>query len=802
MLNVSAAVKAKLKSDVCLKELRITVGNVVCTNSDIYKDSFKLTESVMDSKVELVGCISSVLEMKVSTSRLPKDDYSGTPVSAAVAVYLDANTLSDYIPLFVGFVDTCEKSADGHWQTFTCFDTLAYLTDTAGYNQYKAAFHGGSVTLEDFRERILTAYDIEVEYAELPNDDLKFKKRWRNKDITALALIRYITQINGAFGIMNRYGHFEYRYIDDNATPESIPYYRSMRYSQSYMDPINKGLTIRTNSQDAGVTVTWSNYTDYAGTDPGWNDDSQDHYLIDPDDEDITDGNYIIEGNLIAYKLKKGKKQVIAANIMAQVGHDAVFRDYSVTCNGLPYIECCDKVLFTKADNTQIEFVVTKRILQGVQNMTDTYECKPTQETVSTSTGSVSTTNSSYVSNVADSTVGVSRSPTNASESEDLLLIDKYIISNGEYLPEDEDEDVGGYNKITVNVPDTGGMISGVTLEAVALQHGISAYNKVTVIKPSGQTTAVQVPCSIPANTQVASDDHKYVYYKSGTDIYRLPINDLTGEPELWKHMGSTHDYDVIVRHNLIYDREVEVLYVLINGSYSEHHDVSSISLDDLTDGYIPVRKSNQPGLMSLVTGRFTSWDGAGRAPGPGLSSVETFYRGSGYYRVYDITGATKWDVGLTFAYGYILTAKDGFVYTGAQINGTNCLIKFNAAAGSSTAVTILSGVSSTRVETGNPAYTPVWYMTGSANGLVVAGDTVKQYSNITAVDSKAVAFSRFFWDGSHLWDLDPQEEYYMIQNDGTVEPLIPDGYEFFGIGYAKEDVEWSESGEACILFS
>ena len=108
MLNVSAAVKAKLKSDVCLKELRITVGTVVCTNSDIYKDSFKLTESVMDSKVELVGCISSILEMKVSTSRLPKDDYSGTPVSAAVAVYLDANTLSDYIPLFVGFVDTCE----------------------------------------------------------------------------------------------------------------------------------------------------------------------------------------------------------------------------------------------------------------------------------------------------------------------------------------------------------------------------------------------------------------------------------------------------------------------------------------------------------------------------------------------------------------------------------------------------------------------------------------------------------------------------------------------------------------------
>ena len=54
MLNVSSAVKAKFQSDYCRKELKITIGATVLTNEAIYKDGFKLTESVMDGTVEFV----------------------------------------------------------------------------------------------------------------------------------------------------------------------------------------------------------------------------------------------------------------------------------------------------------------------------------------------------------------------------------------------------------------------------------------------------------------------------------------------------------------------------------------------------------------------------------------------------------------------------------------------------------------------------------------------------------------------------------------------------------------------------
>ena len=536
MLTVSNDVKAKLKSDICRKELRITVGSTVCTNSDIYNDSFELTESIMDSKVEFVGCISSILKATISTTKLPKANLQGQTVEAEVAVYLDDNTLSAYIPLFHGYVDSCETSADGYWQNLVCYDCLAYLTDTPIYNAYKKAFNGGSITLAAFRSAIFTAIGIGQEIQTLPNDAIKFRKRYRNKDLTALALIRHITQINGAFGIINRDEYFEYKYIDDSAAPEDIPYYRSLEYANTTITPINTGgLTIRTNPNDAGVTVDWTNYQQYAGTDPDWNDETQDDYLVDDDDEDISEGNYVIEGNLIAYKLKKSKKQVIAANIMDAIGHDAVFRQYKVVCNGLPYIECGDKVRFTKADSSQIGFVVFKRTLKGVQAMTDTYECMPSQEVVTnvdTSGGSGGITpqtvnnDASYVSNIAATTQ--SMGPDNAL----LGLIEKNITANGTYAANDDGAE--GYSEVKVNVPGGGTNIHYIgEVQAMAVEN-ISAGDCVYVTRtPSGSATLVQTSISGNSSAGFATDSD-YVYFVNGTSIYRLPFNNLSGTPELY----------------------------------------------------------------------------------------------------------------------------------------------------------------------------------------------------------------------------------------------------------------------------
>ena len=580
MLNIPSNVKQKLQSDICRKELRITVGSVVCNNTDIYADSFKLTETIMDGKVEFVGCISSVMEAKISVTKLPKANYHGENVVAEVAVHLDnAGTLSDYIPLFIGVVDTCEKSADGNWQTITCFDALAYLTDTPAYNEYKAAFNGGSVTLEDFRGTIAAAFGLTEEDQHLPNDVVEFKKRYRNKDLTALALLRHITQINGAFGIINRDGNFEYRFIDDSASPEDVSFYRSLEYSDQVITPINKGLNIRTNSNDAGVTVTWLDYQDYAGQEPvgGWSDDSTDDYLVDEDDIDITDGNYVVESNLIAYKLAAKKKRILAANIMAQVGHDAVFRNYKVVCNGLPYVECGDKVRFTKADGTQIGFVVFKRTLQGVQVMTDTYECAPEPETVKTSSGT-SSTNSSYVSNVANSTTSMSGSPTDA-----LGLTEKSITANGTYAATEDGAE--GYSQVTVNVPSGGGGGVGLRYPWTRLSDLPFSFTRGSCITYHGK-----IHCFGSTHNHTDTDIQKHYVYDgtSWTQLNPLPIGAHQYADHAWV---TIYNYHAFVAHDKLYisiDEFTPVIYEWI-----EDYDTWSDHDGTIPDEYVYLHTNN-----------------------------------------------------------------------------------------------------------------------------------------------------------------------------------------------------------------
>ena len=511
MLNVSSAVKAKFQSDYCRKELKITIGATVLTNEAIYKDGFKLTESVMDGTVEFVGCIASILEFKISTLSLPKGNYKGQTVVAEVAVYLNENTLSSYVPLFHGFVDECTKSADGYYQQFVCYDRLAYLSDEPGYNMYKAAFNGSSISLETFRDAIVLDCGMDaVNSQTLPNDDIIFKKRKRNKDVTAMALLRHIAQINGAFGILNRDNRFEFRQIDDAADPESIPYYRDLKYSDYVVRPVGDStanpptgsITIRTSSQDAGITVDWTNYQQYAGTDPGWSDESQDTYLVDDDDADVVVDSYIIESNLIAYKLKASKKRVIGANILASLGHDAVFREYSVKCNGLPYVECCDKVLFTKGDSTQIEFVVTKRVLEGIQNMTDTYSCTITAQDAN---------NKTFVSNVDNSTNSLGGNPDEA-----LGLTEKTITENGTYSALDDGAE--GYSQVTVNVPDGGVTPDYLSIENATALEQLTAGDCVYVTTTS-QGDATLISTNIESRNGIAVD---------GDDIYTFDKNTLS----------------------------------------------------------------------------------------------------------------------------------------------------------------------------------------------------------------------------------------------------------------------------------
>lgn len=406
MLNCSQEFQDAFQSDTYQKDYTITIGAYTLTNSDIHGDSLELKQSVMDELIEYVGCISSTFSFTASTQALPKNDYTGQKVTLSVSI-TKADLTTETLLLFTGYVDTNEVSADGYWQDVVCYDVLSYIGDTKVWNFYKKAFTasgiGSPCTIKAFRDYIIeTCLGIPQISQTLPNDDVKIKKRCKNKDMTALDLMKYICQVNGVWGYITPGGSFGYMSPTgattrvgaicgtflcgeqlcgheeyDYNSPIDVSWYRSLEYSHSVINPLGKGATFRTSESDSGVTVTWDDYQNYVSTD--WDDTSDDTYLAD--DDDITTSTYVIQANLMAFKLAKRKKQVMLANIMRHIGNAVVFREYSATCNGLPFVQCGDAVTFTTSEYPGgVTFVVTSRTLKGTQDLQDTYECTPSQE--------------------------------------------------------------------------------------------------------------------------------------------------------------------------------------------------------------------------------------------------------------------------------------------------------------------------------------------------------------------------------------------------------------------------------------
>lgn len=453
MINVSESTKSAYQKDTVPKRMYVTLDETDFTNEQIYYESFELTESIMGEDCELVGCISSQMKIKlmIADQRIRESQYAGMPISVSVRIIegrdeSGAEVLGEEIKLFAGCVNEAKKDADRKWIDIVAYDELAFQGDNLVYKCYKKLFKdlGDSkkqVTVEEFR-RYITHYgmDIKEAYVVLPNDNVKIKKRYKNKDVTGMDILKHICQGNGCFGIINRDGEIDYKFISQSEEAVfDIDYYRSLTYGESYIALVSNGITMRTNENDAGVTDVWNPESDnyyqkWLPDDATWEDDTQDKYLVNDDDEDITKSSYVIEGNLIAYKLSRKKKRAMLANIMRRIGQDIVFREYSVTCNGFPFIECGDKVRFTttkkdnKGDPIKREFVVTNRVLKGIQAMTDTYSCSPNFKYTSKmdssgeqAIGGEYDTQGSYVSSLGETAISPNRSSGTADDLAESL---------------------------------------------------------------------------------------------------------------------------------------------------------------------------------------------------------------------------------------------------------------------------------------------------------------------------------------------------------------------------------------------
>ncbi len=387
-MEVSTATKQAYKNNSIHKELTLEFPNLNLTipHKQIYGESMRLKESIMDSnRVEFVGCISSMFEIQVyGVEAKLKNEF--------VRVSIKTED-TESIPLFQGYVDSAQMQSNKNYKKITAYDILHNKGDIDVSAWYKSLIF--PITLKNLRDSLFNYIGIEQVETALPNDDVSISKQYDPKSLKSLNVIKAICQINGAFGIINRHGKFEYRILAQNiidavypsvslfpsnglfpANPdvaeamaqriadevqaEAFSFYRKVDFEEYEVKPVDK-LTIRQSEEDNGVTY---------GT---------------------GDNNYIIQANIFTYGLSDAVLTQIAKKVYRNV-KGVSFRPFKSINNGLPWVECgLDAVTYyvtdptgtgvmkmsdSKEEQNVTSFYVFDRELKGIQALSDSYSAQ------------------------------------------------------------------------------------------------------------------------------------------------------------------------------------------------------------------------------------------------------------------------------------------------------------------------------------------------------------------------------------------------------------------------------------------
>lgn len=357
-----------------LKKLNISFPDLSISvpMSQIYAQSLNLSEMLIDeNNVEFVGCISSRFEIQLSGV---SNNIKGQKIE--VSIVADD---TEEIPLFHGIVDSAVRQTNKNYKKIIAYDELytkGNIDVAAWYNSLVFP-----ITIKALRDSFFSYIGIEQEEKVLPNDNVTINKELAPTTMAAKTVFKSICQINGAFGIINRYGKFEYRILSDliessgaypgltlypyfypgigsgtgetESTAQAISYYKKVDYEEYTVKPVEK-VTIRQSESDAGVS-----YGD--GT-----------------------NNYIIQGNMFTVNQPSLVLERIAKNIHGSIA-GIEFTPFLSDNNGYPFIEVGkDSVSYVTYDYeasnrarsdvyTEKVFYVFKRTLSGIQSLKDIY---------------------------------------------------------------------------------------------------------------------------------------------------------------------------------------------------------------------------------------------------------------------------------------------------------------------------------------------------------------------------------------------------------------------------------------------
>lgn len=382
-MQVSQATKDAFKSQDSTKHLIIKLTRTVSgqeqsitiPETEIIADSMRMEESIIEgSDFTISGCIASSFEVKIFGN---DSWFKHGDVNRWSHVLLEAKIKADntdVIPLFTGLIYKADFERNTNIYTVHAYDDM-YLFNLdkdsyghfmmyggmdAGYNYTK----GFSSFFTTWLSAYLNKVDKENSCSLNPDFDMSMFplsactldvlnwNSWAN-ETTGLDFLRDVCETNGLIGYIDRNNYLSFinlKSFGNGSNAEEIPFYKNFAFNDKYV--FFTSAIICNSSGDVVYT-----------------------------DSETSSFNYVIDGNPLIdcvtdFNNYSGILNNITDTTSSQYAYGA---DYSITTMGMPWLEVgkdwikVPRIIRGQASEEYENTKIFKRVLQGIQNLTDTF---------------------------------------------------------------------------------------------------------------------------------------------------------------------------------------------------------------------------------------------------------------------------------------------------------------------------------------------------------------------------------------------------------------------------------------------
>ena len=357
MINYSDM--ALFQMDSVAKQLSITGSGVNITNENMDGESFSIEEVLnSDREIKFGGCNSAKLSFSCGY-------YDNSIVGKLLTAKTTPDGGSDF--QFGKYkVVSDEPSADRMWRDVVAYDELydVLKMDLASWYNSILPNANSSVTLAQFRNSLFTLLGITQKSVTLPNDSMTIERTIDPANLSGKTVLNALCEINGCYGRIGRNGNFEFVFLEvpeEGLFPSETLYPSDTLYPQAY------GFENREIAENG--TYLNCQYEDFLTQviDKLEITDSENNVLAT-----VGSGNnvYTIKDNFLVFGKDSTELSTIATNIYNRI-HGVWYRPCKIEAVGNPCLECGDGIRLKTTKNVDIDTIILKRKLKGIQSLRD-----------------------------------------------------------------------------------------------------------------------------------------------------------------------------------------------------------------------------------------------------------------------------------------------------------------------------------------------------------------------------------------------------------------------------------------------